>query len=517
MRLAVLALVLAPLAAAQPAAQPEARAYWIVADATVAAPAPTPRALERRALRGTGTPADRALAPEARAALDALGVRVRVESRWLGAVSAVLTDDQRQSVAALPFVREVRPVGHFVRAEAPEEARSLVMIDYGLSGAQMAMVRADAVVAAGYTGAGVRVGFLDTTYDFSHPALAHVQASGRLIGVRDFTPAAQSNTHGLSTSSVAFGYAEGHLVGPAFGAEVLAATTEYAPTETHAEEDALVAGLEWMEAEGVDVVNISLGYTTFDAGEGDYTPADLDGNTAIVTRAVDRAAARGVVVVTSAGNEGNSSWRFISAPADADSVITVGAVDADGSRSSFSSFGPTADGRTKPDVAALGRNVYVARPNGAYGFSNGTSFSSPMVAGVVAQLLEADPTLNPIEIRAVLRATASQSSAPDNALGWGVVDALAALAALPTVGEPGPSAPDWRLYPSVTASGGRIVVESPPVAELEVFDLTGRRVALLGPGSGRRSVEVPALPTGLYLVRPVAEVFLPALPLTVAR
>src|SRR5690606_19617854 len=150
-----------------------------------------------------------------------------------------------------------------------------------------------------YDGTGVRVGFLDTLFDFDHVALAHIEAGGRLLGVMDFTGQSQSNYHGLNTTSVAFGFDEGELVGPAHGAEVLAATTEYAPTETHQEEDFFVAGLEWLEQNGVDVVNVSLGYSTFDPGEGDYTYEDMDGDTTPFTRAVDVAAALGVVVVTS--------------------------------------------------------------------------------------------------------------------------------------------------------------------------------------------------------------------------
>lgn len=500
--LAVFALPLA----AQPAATGR---YWIVVSATVDAPPPGDRALARRALRGTpGAAPDRALAPTARAELARLGVEPVVESRWLGAVSADLTAAQHEAVRALPFVREVRPVGRFAEARvAPSvveaaPAASLVRLDYGASAAQLATVRADAAIEAGWTGAGVRVGFLDTLFDFDHPALSDIGADGRLVGVTSFAPATQSNTHGLSVSSVTLGHADGQFVGPAFDAEVLAATTEYAPTETHAEEDALVAGLEWMEANGADVVNISLGYSTFDAGEGDYAPSDMDGETAIVTRAVDRAAARGLVVVVAAGNEGGSAWQIITAPADADSAITVGAVRSNGARASFSSVGPTADGRTKPDVAALGGGVFVATPNRSYASSNGTSFAAPMVTGVVAQILQARPGLGPMEVRDVLRATASQATAPNNLLGWGIVDALAAVQ-LAVASEPDPARPDWRLYPSTVRPGGRVVVETARPAALDVVDLLGRRVARLPEGVGRRSVTVPALPAGVYLVRPV--------------
>jgi len=508
MRLWLLALALVALPArSQPAGPP---AYWIVVDATVDAPNVTPRALERRALRGTpGTATDRALAPEARTALERLGVEIRVESRWFGAVSAVLSDAQREAVAALPFVREVRPLGRMVSTDAAptlplaDAARtaSPVLIDYGPSATQLGLVHADALIEAGYTGVGVRVGFLDTLFDFTHPALAEILSSGRLRGLRDFIGGTQTSYHGLATTSVTFGNDEGHLIGPAFSADVLAGTTEYAPTETHAEEDAFVAGLEWMEANGADVVNVSLGYTEFDPGEGDYTYADLDGNTAIVTRAVDRAASHGLIVVVSAGNEGASPWRTIGAPADADSAIVVAAVTASGTRASFSSVGPTADGRLKPDVAAQGVSVVVANTSGGYSTSNGTSFSAPMVTGIVAQLLQARPSLTPIQVRDLLRSTASQAAAPDSLLGWGIANAKAAFDALGTF-LAAPPETDWRLYPSVARPGAVLTIETQRAMELDVLDLTGRIVARLGAVRGRRAVEVPDLPTGLYLVRP---------------
>lgn len=518
-----LLLLLVALAASVPAtaqrAPADATRYWIALDAsaTVPAPAPTARALARRALRGTGQPADRALAPEARAALAALGVVPAVESRWLSAVSATLTRAQRDAVAALPFVSGLQPVAR-VSAASVDGAAPLAFAplpvppDAGPSLGQLQRVGADVTLDAGLTGAGVRVGFLDTLFDFSHPALAQIGAAGRLVAVQDFTGQPQSNYHGLATSSIGLGHDPGDLIGPGWGAEVLAATTEYAPTETHAEEDYFIAGLEWMEAQGVDVVSISLGYSRFDAGEGDYTYADLDGDTTPFTRAADRAASLGVVVVTSAGNEGNSDWHFITAPADGDSVIAVGAVTPAGERAGFSSVGPTADGRTKPDVAAQGTEVVFATPGGGYSAGGGTSFSAPMVAGVAAQLLQARPSLTPMQVRDALRETASRASAPDNSLGWGIVDAPAAVAFV-TTAEPDPSVA-WRLYPSVVRPGAHVTVETPAPVALTVFDALGRRVAAFEASLTRRTVALPALAPGLYVVRADG---LPALRLVVAR
>ncbi len=531
---------LAPLAAllfvASASAQeaPSAVRTWIIIGESVAVPA-TPEAAARRSLRGTAGVADRVLAPEARAQLLASGVVPVVESRWLGAISADLTAVQREAVAALPFVRGLRPVGRFVPAEgdraplamplvfAPHvawvapEARRGTPPNAGASLPQLASVGADELLDAGYDGTGVTVGFLDTLFDFDHPALAHIGASGRLVAVQDFTGGqSQGSFHGLSVSSITLGGAEGTLIGPARGARVLAATTEYAPTETRAEEDYFVAGLEWLEAQGVDVVNISLGYSTFDPGEGDFSYADLDGNTTLITRAADAAVARGVVVVTSAGNEGNSAWRHITAPADADSVITVGATEPGGLRASFSSVGPTADGRTKPDVMAQGTNMVTARAGGAYSSSGGgTSFSAPLVTGVVAQLLQARPSLTPIEVRDALRSTASQASSPDNFMGWGVIDGPAALA-VATSGETPPEA-SWGLRPSLARAGSPLTIDTPEPLALVVLDVLGRRVAEIPAGArGRQTVSAPSLAPGLYFVWPEGGA-LPAQRLVIVR
>ena len=531
-----LALLLAfafPRAEAQGAAR-----YWIVLSETVPVEAPL-AAQARRTLRGTGIPVDRAMTPEARETLSALGVVPVVESRWLGAVSAPLSAEQYEAVAALPFVREVRPVGRYLPASASEALVPLAMVeahaplateaaafrsrwalggDYGPSATQLQNVGADQLLESGYDGTGVVLGFLDTQYDFQHPALVDISASGRLLATRDFTGGQfQTSFHGLSVSSITLGSDEGTLVGPARGARVLAATTEYAPTETHAEEDNLVAGLEWMEAQGADVVNISLGYSRFDEGEGSYTYADMDGNTAIVTRAVDRAASRGLIVVTSAGNEGNDTWQFITAPADADSAITVGAATPGGTRASFSSTGPTADGRIKPDVSAQGTEMVTASSSGDYSFFGaGTSYSAPLVTGVVAQLLQAKPGLTPIQMRDALRSTASQAATPDNLLGWGIVNGPAALSVVTAI-ESTPEAAEWRIGPSPVRAGGALIVDTPAPLAITVVDVLGRRVAEIDAGAtGRQTVTAPDLASGVYFAVP-SEGSLGALKLVVVR
>lgn len=416
----------------------------------------TDRARQRRLKRGSWTSPslDAPVSPAYRQQLENLGITTLHESRWLNAVTARLTPEQKELVAALPFVRDLKPVAMLSSAfNAPAMPLVRVLptpqrthtgrlrLDYGPSRTQLDLINAIPALERGINGSGVVIGFVDTRFDdlserpFGHQSLVHLADSGR-VTMRDFTLADQADTgttqgnrHGVSVASVAVGFEPGDLIGPGYGvAEVYAAITEFAPFERNVEEDNFVAGLEWLESEGVDVVNSSLGYSTFDSGQRSYTTADMDGDTGLTTIACDLAVQMGVVVVSSAGNSGSGSWGIITTPADGDSVLAVGAVHADSGYVSFSSRGPTADGRIKPDVAAMGSGVYLARSSGGYNYSSGTSFSSPIVAGVATQMLQVNDNLEPWELMEILRGTASKKDNPDIRFGWGIIDANAAIA-----------------------------------------------------------------------------------------
>jgi subtilisin family serine protease len=364
----------------------------------------------------------------------------------------------------------------------------------------------------GLDGHGVRVGFLDAHFrGLRHTAFDPLRRDGRMIALRSFTEGRQSGTHGAGVASVTAGNAPGTLVGPAHGAEVLGATTEYTPFERNVEEDYFVAGLEWLHRRGADVVNVSIGYNTFDDGQDDYTTDDLDGDTGLTTRAVDRAAQLGVTMVVSAGNSGcaspDSCWYYVNTPADADSAITVGAVGPDSTLASFSSRGPTADGRTKPDVVVQGKRVVAAWKNDGYSRVGGTSFASPQVTAVVAQMLQVNPALGPIEVRTLLRRTASQADAPDNQRGWGVVNAEAAIRAAERRARANPPTTLQlrALYPNPASTRLTARVEVPAATERVTLTLQtplGRRAAAktyrVRPGPNWLTLEVASVPAGLY-------------------
>jgi subtilisin family serine protease len=279
-------------------------------------------------------------------------------------------------------------------------------------------------------------------------------------------------------------------------------------------------GAEWADSLGADVISSSLGYSEFDNPLDSYTYANMDGRTTVVTLAAVEAARRGITVVDAAGNEGSLAWHFIVAPADADSIVTVGAVDSLNVVASFSSRGPTADGRTKPDVVAMGRSVLLVNPNNdsTYVRANGTSFSTPLTAGVAALILQAHPSWGPFEVREALRGSALNHAVPNNDVGWGLVQGAAAAAWTPSTAATPPVAPVTGLRlaagPSPLRAGTpaavRFAAPGRGRVRIELVDLAGRRLASLydGPAGAERTVgwsgrdaDGSPLAAGVYWVR----------------
>ena len=366
-----------------------------------------------------------------------LGINPIVTSRWLNGVSARLNKTQIESIKSFPFIKNVKPVSAF-KIRLPEETGQIFLsksqiygFDYGVSLQQNEMMRVPDVHDLGLDGSGVLVGMLDTGFNYKiHEALQHLNVISEydvinqdsITSNEEGDPASQES-HGTKTLSALAGFKEGHLIGPAFGASFLLAKTEVTPTETVVEEDNWVAGLEWMERQGVDVVSSSLGYLDW------YEYSDMDGETAITTLAADIAVKKGVVVVNSNGNEGNDQWTYMIAPADGIDVISVGAVYSNGKLVGFSSRGPTYDGRIKPDVVAMGSGVSCVTVGSVdqYRTASGTSLACPLVAGVAALVLQAHPYLTPTQVKEAVRETANNAVMPDNEFGWGLVNAYEAI------------------------------------------------------------------------------------------
>ncbi|MEE8335134.1 MAG: S8/S53 family peptidase [Candidatus Neomarinimicrobiota bacterium] len=366
------------------------------------------------------------------------GADLQQESRWLNAISVFSTLEELSAIAELTWVKEIIPVFTH-RRQIPEIEESKPEginksksgpFDYGAALEQIEQINVQEAHTAGYFGQGVIVLILDTGFYTEH----EVFDSLTIIATRDFInddeivsnepgqDVENQQNHGTYTFSALGGYAPGKLVSPAFKAEFILAKTERLEEEIQQEEDDYVAALEWGESLGADIVSSSLGYLDW------YTFQDLDGNTAVTTKAVDIAVSLGMVCVTAAGNENGSSWNHIIAPADADSVISVGAVDRFGNIASFSSRGPSADGRIKPEVCARGVATACATPSKLeYTNLNGTSLSTPLVAGAAALILSANPEWTPMMVREALLITASKYLNPDNTYGWGIIDVWTAI------------------------------------------------------------------------------------------
>lgn len=486
---------------------------------------------------------DLPVAPVYLARLRAEGITIRATSRWFNAVSAELNSVQRATVLNLPFVAAVEPVRiSFRRREsvtlpAPQPLLKIAeqgTIDYGPSLTQLQNIRVPDVHTRGVTGSGVIIGMLDDGYNQRtvHPVLKNI----KVIAEYDFVQR-DSNTsrsagefstqgnHGAATLSVVGGYDNGNLIGAAFGASFILAKTEIDSVEIRLEEDLFVEGLEWMERLGADIVSASLGYNDW------YTYNDFDGRTATTSKAGRIAARKGVLLVTAMGNEGNyldsrtRTTGTLIAPADADSIVSVGAVNSSRRLAGFSSTGPTADGRIKPEVVAQGVSVYSMYGEAGYRLSDGTSFATPLTAGVAALVLSANPTLTPMQVRDRLMQTAralTDSSAgmvarPNNFYGWGMVNAVAA-AGLPDV--PLPLAGRFVLrqnFPNPFNGSTTIVVEAGAEAsiDLSIMNLLGQRIrriyagkAVVGTNTFRwidaQDDSGAPVATGVYVCRLIA-------------
>jgi serine protease AprX len=457
-------------------------------------------------------------------AVSSCGARLRFISRWLNAVSVEADAATLERLRGQPFVRKIRPVARywpchrgFERLETGMENSGrypLDDFDYGPSFGQLELCNVPAMHARGLTGSGVRLCLLDTGFWLEH----EVFDSATIIATYDFIngdsivwnePGQDTvfqHNHGTITLSVAAGKHDGSLYGPAFGAELILGKTEDVRSETPIEEDYYVAGLEWADGLGADVVSTSLGYTDW------YTFEDMDGNTAVTTIAVDIAVSRGIVVCTAAGNDRHSQWGHIIAPADADSVIAVGAVDSAGQIAYFSSPGPTFDGRIKPEVCAQGLYTFAAvtdsGPN-IYGFVSGTSLSTPIIGGICALLLEAHPDWTPMQLREALMMTASQAAWPDTNYGWGIANGLAALdyvGAAPPRANLGPANTILiTAYPNPANSVATWAIEIPrtTVGSFTVTDILGRTVVRVpeqrwAAGYHRLPLDASHLSSGIY-------------------
>lgn len=373
-------------------------------------------------------------------------VNLRFTSRWFNAISIQTTDTNAlAAIALLPFVQGVQAVQRYGKSTddfvetfqdisvakfaSPNETKELLAYNYGPSFNQINMIGGDCMHFMGFKGEGMVIAVLDAGFYKvdSLPVFDSLWANNQILGTRDFvtgdTMVFEDHWHGTMVLSCMGGYLSGQIVGTAPKAKYWLLRTEDADTEFLVEEDNWVAAAEFADSAGADILNTSLGYTKFDDNTMNHSYLDLDGNTCRISIATDFAVAKGMFAVSSAGNSGASSWYYIGAPADADSALTVGAVDPGGIITSFSSRGPSADGDIKPNVCAQGRDAIVSAMGGGIQTANGTSFSSPITCGAVACLWQANPTMKNMEIYEAILKSSHQYNFPDDSLyGYGIPD-----------------------------------------------------------------------------------------------
>lgn len=455
----------------------------------------SPRAIQRRTLRrtlpGLFDHHDLPLADGYVAQVLATGVGLRTKSEWLNAVSVEATVGQINALAGLPFVRLIKPLARSARIDP--EVKPIVSVPqaagpadffYGNAAAQLNQINIPAAHDAGYTGQGIIIGILDTGFNRTHEAFHEPGHELDMRGEWDFIND-DGNTgpeegdhfdqhrHGTLILGTIGGYKPKTFVGGAYDAAFYLAKTEDVTSETPIEEDYYVQGLQWLEGNGADVVTSSLGYIAW------YTQDDLDGETAVTTIAMNIATANGLVCCTAAGNyghDGDPETSSLIAPADAFQVLTCGAVASDGSISSFSSDGPSADGRVKPELLALGSSTATVDPNNDtnYVTASGTSLSTPLVACAAALVVQAHPDWSVAQVRSALFRTASDfvEHGTSDAMfirGFGIIDVMAAIGTtfIGDLDEDGDTdLIDWASYQDCFSGP-----DVPPTPECEAADL----------------------------------------------
>ncbi len=463
------------------------------------------------------------------------GVSFHSSSKWMNGITVITNDSSLMGlIRPLSFVKRVEYTGKILTAQPAPALRTKRMdpedeqefehdvepvyeFEYGYAAAQLNQLNGKALHDVGYTGKDILIGVLDAGFRNvdTNPAFDSLRIQNRLSGVKNIiNPSAnvyQEDTHGANVLSIMAGNLPGQFVGVAPHASYWLIQTEYVPTEYMVEVDFWVRGLEFADSLGVDIVNSSLGYTQFDDASMNFTYADMNGQVSRASRAAFLASRKGIIVCTSAGNDGNKAWKYISSPADADGILTVGAVNSSGTIAAFSSFGPTADSRIKPEVCATGWGTTLVDLNGNLVFNgNGTSYSSPIIAGLAACYLqyckEQLPQSYSVDlIRQHIINSTDRFSSPDNQYGYGIPDFQQVLYQTATNNRFELQA-EFPVKLKYLAETGEISIIKQPTSEnqellLQIFTPTGKIIHQQLLADMVDAVNIRHLPAGFYLAR----------------
>ena len=442
-------------------------------------------------------------------------INILYSSKWMNAVIVETTDSNMADLlSSYSFVTDIELLYWTPRFKSASDKFKDLLSDEALpSDHQVEMLNGHKLHEQGYQGEDMIIAVIDAGFNNadSLAGFYSLWQNGQVLGFRNFVdPSANffwsiNGSHATNVLSIMGGYLPGEFRGAAMQAGYWLIQTEDTRSEFRIEEANWLAGAELADSAGADVINSSLGYSDiFTDSSQNYNYSDMDGKTALVTRAATLAASKGMLVITSAGNEGNTGdpWQYIIAPSDGDSILGVAAVDADGQRASFSSRGPSSDGRVKPDVAAQGQATVLIRSNGLVGTGNGTSFSSPVMAGLATCLWQKHRDITNYEIIKAIRRTASQYHTPDSLIGYGIPDLeladLLLTASKPTASRihvfPNPATQYINLWFPDTDEAGNYY---------EIIDVTGRKMQegrIYSNNQNQAEIYVELLAAGTYLI-----------------
>lgn len=458
-------------------------------------------------------------------AIDA-NIQVLCTSKWMNTVTVYCPDSTKPAtISALPFVTNVLPVAdydlqgmkkqlqtfenNYVSIVSNPAKDSMADLDYGEGYRQIALHNGHLLHKEGFLGNGMLIVVFDAGWSgvdtsvYFHPLFEN----GQILGTRDLIPGRhnvfEGHYHGTIVTSTMAILTEGTLVGTAPKANYFFIRSEHPVSEELIEEDFWAQAAEIADSLGADVVNSSLGYTTFrDFPQGDFTYEDMDGVTSIASRAATILGQKGVVVCVSAGNEGTSPWYHIGHPADAFDILAVGAANVMGHIAGFSSRGPSYDGRVKPDITSVGVNTTCIWPDDRLGEADGTSLACPVAAGLCACLWQALPEKTASEIMQIVRESSSCYNNPNDSLGYGIPDFYAAYQNHAHDGVPEHIIPTAHIFPNPCTNQFNISSREDNIDRVELFSIDGKLVLSTCPDKHFYiSVNVQDVPAGFYIGR----------------
>lgn len=438
------------------------------------------------------------------------GITVMAQSKWLNALHIRGTQVNITALKNLTFVDKVvfanknlnttsKKVSENKIVQTNNKLKTTIDYAYGTSANQIQMLNGQVLHQQNYTGSGKIIAVLDAGFPGVNTAqpFQNLINNNRILGGYDFVSRSTNfyagDDHGTMVLSTMGGYTENALIGTAPDASYYLFITENDAFENPVEESLWVEAAEKADSLGVDIITTSLGYFSYDNANYSHTYSDMNGITNFISRGAEIAFSKGIIVVASAGNEGNTTEKHIGAPADAASVITVGAVTAAKVRSGFSSIGPSFDNRIKPDVMAQGTAAVVSNTSGSIVTVNGTSFSCPIMAGMIACLWQAFPTKTNQEIRDMVIHSSDKYLTPDNNYGYGIPNFGTTLAIETFVDK------DFIVYPNpavtnITFSFSNEIND----ASVSIYSILGQKVIDKKITNQNPNLSVESLKSGLY-------------------